>query len=150
MPKKIDPKVKERCTRLVLEHLGEYPSLTAACESVARREGIGAESVRRWVRRAQVDTGHRQGATSQELAETIYIDEDNDVRVGYRNPYDGLSIPGLHADALSWAAEAKKMGQAEPSTKGGPLVEGSHLTRLGWLTGLEPATPATTTRCSTN
>jgi hypothetical protein len=34
------------------------------------------------------------------------------VRVGYRNPYDGLSIPGLHADALSWAAEAKKMGQA--------------------------------------
>ena len=61
-----------------------------------------------------------------------------------------LDFPGLHADALSWAAEAKKMGQAEPSTKGGPLVASSHLTRLGWLTGLEPATPATTTRCSTN
>ncbi len=36
-----------------------------------------------------------------------------------------------HADALSWAAEAKKMGQAEPSTKGGPMVESSNLTRLG-------------------
>ncbi|TQL64761.1 hypothetical protein FB461_1274 [Rarobacter faecitabidus] len=24
------------------------------------------------------------------------------------------------------------------------------LSHLGWLTGLEPATPATTTRCSTN
>jgi hypothetical protein len=35
MPKKIDPKVKERCVRLVLEHLGEYPSLTAAAEAVA-------------------------------------------------------------------------------------------------------------------
>ncbi|WP_052466908.1 recombinase family protein [Mobilicoccus massiliensis] len=68
---------------------------------------------------------------NQALFKTIYIDEDNDVRVGYRNPYDGLSIPGLHADALSWAAEAKKMGQAEPSTKGGPLVESSNLTRLG-------------------
>ena len=53
------------------------------------------------------------------------------MRVGYRNPYDGLSIPGLHADALSWAAEAKKMGQADLATKGGPLVASSHLTRLG-------------------
>ena len=33
------------------------------------------------------------------LFKTIYIDEDNDVRVGHRNPYDGLSKPGLHADA---------------------------------------------------
>ncbi|NLG45817.1 hypothetical protein, partial [Gordonia sp. (in: high G+C Gram-positive bacteria)] len=68
---------------------------------------------------------------NQALFKTIYIDEDNDVRVGYRNPYDGLSIPGLHADALSWAAEAKKMGQADPATKGGPLVASSNLTRLG-------------------
>ena len=68
---------------------------------------------------------------NQALFNTIYIDEDNDVRVGYRNPYDGLSIPGLHADALSRAAEAKKMGQAKPSTKGGPLVASLNLTRLG-------------------
>ena len=39
MPKKIDQKVKERCVRQVLEHLPEYPSLTAAAEAVARREG---------------------------------------------------------------------------------------------------------------
>ncbi|WP_248194921.1 hypothetical protein [Micrococcus endophyticus] len=35
----------------------------------------------------------------QALFKAIYIDEDNDVRVGYRNPYDGLSTPRLHADA---------------------------------------------------
>lgn len=68
---------------------------------------------------------------NQALFKAIYIDEDNDVRVGYRNPYDGLSLSGLHADALSWAAEAKKQGQARTSTKGGPLVASSHLTRLG-------------------
>ena len=68
---------------------------------------------------------------NQALFRAIYIDEDNDVRVGYRNPYDGLSLSGLHADALSWAAEAKKMGQARTATKGGPLVASSHLTRLG-------------------
>ena len=49
MPKEIDAKVRERCTRLVLDHLAEYPSLTAACQTVARREGVGYESVRRWV-----------------------------------------------------------------------------------------------------
>ncbi len=35
MPKKTDPKVKERCVRQVLEHLAEYPSLTAAAEVAA-------------------------------------------------------------------------------------------------------------------
>ena len=39
MPKKIDPAVKVRCIRQVLEHLPQYPSLTAATESVARRKG---------------------------------------------------------------------------------------------------------------
>lgn len=86
VPKKIDPKVRERCARLVLDHLAEYPSLTAACEAVARREGVGAESVRRWVRQAEVDSGQRQGATSQELAEirelkakVRRLEEDNEI-----------------------------------------------------------------------
>jgi|GEM_PF-2327661 len=61
MPKKIDPKVRERCVRLVQEHQGEYSSLTAAAEAVARREGLGKETVRRWVIQAQVDGGQRQG-----------------------------------------------------------------------------------------
>lgn len=54
---------------LVLEHLPEYPSLTAAAEAVARREGVGRETVRRWVVQAQIHGGQRQGATSEELAQ---------------------------------------------------------------------------------
>lgn len=86
MPKKIDPKVRERCVRQVLEHLPEYRSLTAAAEAVARREGVGKESVRRWVIQAQVDGGQRQGATSEELAQikelkaqVRRLEEDNDI-----------------------------------------------------------------------
>ncbi|MCW4600186.1 IS3 family transposase [Janibacter hoylei] len=86
MPKKIDPKVKERCVRQVLEHLPEYPSLTAAAEVVARREGVGKESVRRWVLQAQVDGGQRQGATTEELAQikelkakVRRLEEDNEI-----------------------------------------------------------------------
>lgn len=69
MPKKIDEELKARAVRLVNDHLGEYPSVTAASAAVAKQLGVGKESVRRWVVQAQVDGGQRQGATSQELAE---------------------------------------------------------------------------------
>jgi transposase len=86
MSKKIDPAVKETCVRQVLEHLPEYTSLTTAAEVVARREGLGKETVRRWVVQAQIDGGHRQGATSEELAEikelkakVRRLEEDNEI-----------------------------------------------------------------------
>lgn len=53
MPKKIDPAVKERAVRRVLEHRAEYSSLTAAAAAVAKQERLGAESVRRWVLQAE-------------------------------------------------------------------------------------------------
>lgn len=72
----------DRC----LEHLSEYSSQTAAAEAVARREGVGKESVRRWVMQAQVDDGQRQGATTEELAEikelrakVRRLEEDNEI-----------------------------------------------------------------------
>ena len=48
MPKRIPEETKQRAIRLVLDHLDEYPNLTAACETVSARLGFGAESLRRW------------------------------------------------------------------------------------------------------
>lgn len=86
MPKKIDAEVKSRCVRMVLDHLGEYATLTAAAEAVARREGVGKESVRRWVLQAQIDSGERSGPSSEELAEikelkakVRRLEEDNEI-----------------------------------------------------------------------
>ena len=86
MPKKIDPKVKERCVQQMLEHVAEYPTPTAAAEVIAKRNGVGTESVRRWYVQAQIDGGQRQGATSEELAEirelkakVRRLEEDNEI-----------------------------------------------------------------------
>ena len=39
MPKKVDPKVKERCVQQMLDHVVECPSSTAASQVVAKRKG---------------------------------------------------------------------------------------------------------------
>jgi transposase len=77
MPKKIDPEVQARAVRLVNDHLGEYPSLTAASAAVAKQVGVGRETVRRWVVQAQVDGGQRGGVTSEELAEIKRLKAEN-------------------------------------------------------------------------
>lgn len=77
MPKKIDEELKARAVRLVQEHRGEYSSLTAAAAVVAKQVGVGKETVRRWALQAEVDSGQRQGATSEELAEIKALKAEN-------------------------------------------------------------------------
>ena len=77
MPKKIDPALRERAVRLVLEHRAEYPSTAKAIAAVARQEGIGAESLRRWVVQAEIDAGTREGQTSEEHAEIRRLKAEN-------------------------------------------------------------------------
>jgi transposase-like protein len=77
MPKRIDPAVRARAVRLVRDHLGEYASLTAAVTAVAMQERVAVETVRRWVRQAEVDAGVRAGASSDELAENQRLRAEN-------------------------------------------------------------------------
>jgi len=67
MPKKIDPKARARCLQQMLDHAAEYPNPTAAAEVVAKREGEGAETARRWYVQARADSSLRRGASSEEL-----------------------------------------------------------------------------------
>src|SRR5699024_2993269 len=77
MPKKIDPAVKERALRMVPEHRGEYSSLTACCDQVGRRLGLGRETVRRWAVQADIDAGARPGVSSEKSAEIKRLKAEN-------------------------------------------------------------------------
>ena len=60
------PEVRERAVRMVREHRGEYPSLWAAIESIAPKIGCVPQTLHEWVKRAEVDSGVREGITTSE------------------------------------------------------------------------------------
>ena len=60
------PEVIERAVRMVFEHGSEHASQWAAIESIAAKIGCTAETLRRWVRQRERDTGKRDGMTTTE------------------------------------------------------------------------------------
>jgi transposase len=60
------PEVMERAVRMVQEAGSEYESQWAAITSIAAKIGCTAETLRRWVRQRERDTGQREGTTTVE------------------------------------------------------------------------------------
>jgi transposase len=70
MPKQYPNEIRSRAVRLVVEHRGEYETEYEAIRSVAAKLGIGsAETLRKWLRQAEVDDGARPGVSTEESAE---------------------------------------------------------------------------------
>jgi len=69
--------MRDRAVRLVLEHQGEYPSQWAAIGSIATKCGMTPETLRKWVRRAEVDGGARPGLTSDERRRLSELEREN-------------------------------------------------------------------------
>jgi len=63
---RFSPEVRERAVRMVQEHRGEYPSLWATIESIAPKIGCVPQTLNEWVRKYEVDSGLRDGVTSEE------------------------------------------------------------------------------------
>ena len=71
------PEIRERAVRMVFEHQAEYDSQWAALNSIAAKIGCTAETLRKWVRRAERDQGLREGLTSSDRERLNALEREN-------------------------------------------------------------------------
>jgi transposase len=62
---------------LVRDHQHEHPSQWAAISSIAEKIGCTAETLRKWVRQAEKDSGERGGLTTQERTRLKELEREN-------------------------------------------------------------------------
>jgi transposase len=78
MSQRYPQEVRERAVRLVAEVRDQYDSEWAAISSVAAKLGIGTpETLRKWLRKAEVDAGRRPGVTTVESEELRRLRAEN-------------------------------------------------------------------------
>jgi len=69
--------LRERAVRLVQETIAQGGDNQGAVTRIARQLGVGHETLRRWVRKAEVDGGRRPGTTSPEWQRITELEKEN-------------------------------------------------------------------------
>src|SRR3954470_18853538 len=69
--------VRERAVRMVFDHQREYESQWAAIVSIAGKLGMTSETLRKWVRQAEVDGGARVGVSSADAERVKALEREN-------------------------------------------------------------------------
>jgi len=75
--KRYPVEVRQRAVRMVFEHRAEYETEWAAMCSIAAKMGMTAETLRKWVRQEQVDSGRRPGVTTAEAQRVKELEREN-------------------------------------------------------------------------
>ena len=76
-PTRYPQEVRERAVRMVFEHRDEHRSQWATITSIAEKFGMSAETLRSWVRRAEIDGGLRPGLTTEERERLKELEREN-------------------------------------------------------------------------
>jgi transposase len=71
------PEMRERAVRMVAETIAEQGERHGAVTRVARELGVGTESLRTWLRQAEIDAGQRPGLTSEERERLKALEREN-------------------------------------------------------------------------
>lgn len=71
--KRYPSELKERGVRMVLDLRRADPADTGVVARVARQLGVGVESLRTWVKQAEIDAGQRPGVSTAEHDELVEL-----------------------------------------------------------------------------
>ena len=63
--------------RLVTQTIAESGDVAGVISRVARQLGVGDQSLRNWVRQAEIDSGRRQGLSIEERARMGALEKEN-------------------------------------------------------------------------
>ena len=69
MPRQYPQDFRDRAVRLVTESREDHETEWAAIQIVASRLSVGAETLRKWMRRSEIDAGVRPGVSTADQAE---------------------------------------------------------------------------------
>jgi transposase len=86
------PEMRERAVRMVHEAIAESGERIGAVSRVAKQLGIGAESLRNWVKQAEIDSGKRPGITTAEQRRIAELEREN---CELRRANEHLATPAL-------------------------------------------------------
>ena len=70
------PELRDRAVRMVLETFKQTGTRTGVITRIARQLGIGTESLRSWVRQAEVDGGLRPGTSTQDKERIAVLERE--------------------------------------------------------------------------
>jgi transposase len=79
-PQKYPPEVRDRAVRLVDDLLADDQlqlSVTGACHRVGEQLGINRDTLRGWVKQAQIDAGTRPGVSSDDRRRLVELEREN-------------------------------------------------------------------------
>lgn len=68
--------LRERAVRMVHEAIAERGERFGVVSEVARQLGIGTESLRNWVKQAEIDGGQRAGVSSEEKRRIVELERE--------------------------------------------------------------------------
>jgi len=76
-PKKYPDEVRERAVRMVFEILEESGQPHGAIARVADKLGINRETLRNWIKQAEIDGGQRPGTSTVDAQRIAELEREN-------------------------------------------------------------------------